>query len=136
MRKALTLVAIVVGLGALFVASIFAASESGEVVTLTTYDAGGAAHASRIWVVDDAGAQWLRAGLRSNSWYQRLVARSDVDVRRGDTTRRYRAVAVDDPTTRDRVHALMRAKYGLADRYISLIRDADGSVAIRLDPTP
>jgi hypothetical protein len=135
-RKVLTLVGIVLGLAALFVATIFLASESGEVVTLTTYDAAGAPHASRIWVVDDAGAQWLRAGLRKNAWYQRLVAHPEVEVRRGAVSGRYRAVAVETDAARDRVHALMAAKYGLADRYISMIRDGKGSVAVRLDPLP
>ena len=135
MRKVLWGLVVVLGVGALFIASIFAASEiGGEVITLTTYDAAGTPHASRIWIVDDAGAQWLRAGLRRNAWYERLVARPDVEVRRGDTTRPYRAVPVEDPATRDRIHVLMRAKYGWADRYISMIREGTGSVAIRLDP--
>ncbi len=134
MRRVLAGLGILLGLGVLFIASIFAVSETGEVVTLTTYDAGDAPHASRIWVVDDGGTQWLRAGLRRNAWYQRLVAHPEVEVRRGTTTRRYRAVPVDDPAARDRVHALMRAKYGFADRYISMTRDPKGSVAIRLDP--
>ena len=134
MRTAAAILAALLAIAAIFVATIYLASESGEVVTLTTYDGAGAPHASRLWVVDDAGRQWLRAGLRTNSWYGRLVARPDVEVRRGNETRAYQAVPVDTPAARDRIHELMAAKYGLADRYIGLVRDGTGSVAVRLDP--
>ena len=51
-------VALVVGTYAL----MFGASESGEVVVLTTTDDTGTAHSTRIWVVDVDGKQWLRSG--------------------------------------------------------------------------
>jgi hypothetical protein len=133
-RKALWLVGVVLVLGVLFLAGVFAVSESGEVVVLTTHDAAGAPHQTRIWIADDAGAQWLRSGVRGNGWFQRLTARPEVEVMRGGVTRRYRAVPVETSEARDRVHALMRAKYGFADRYVSLLRSASGSIAVRLDP--
>ena len=67
----------------------------------------------------------------SERWASRRARRAGV---RGGVARRYRAVPVDDPEVRDRIHALMRAKYGFADRYVSLMRSASGSVAVRLDP--
>jgi hypothetical protein len=134
MRRVLLIAGVIVGVALLVVAGIFAASESGEVIVLTTYDDAGAPHATRIWVVDDGGAQWLRSGIPTNGWYQRLRAHPEVEVRRGDRPARYRAVAVETPAARDRVHALMAAKYGLADRYIGLTRDGSRSIAVRLDP--
>ena len=41
---------------------------------------------------------------------------------------------VFDPVLRDRIHRLMRDKYGSADRWISIIRDGGASVPVRLDP--
>jgi hypothetical protein len=47
---------------------------------------------------------------------------------------RYRALPVRQPQVRDRIHALMREKYGMADRLVSLIRDPAQSVPVRLEP--
>ncbi len=97
-RKLGMAVAVLIVVGVLFFASIFAVSEiAGEVISLTTYDQAGAPHTTRIWIVDDGGAQWLRSGVRGNGWYARLAVRPDVEVVRGGKAARYRAVAVDTP---------------------------------------
>jgi hypothetical protein len=114
---------------------IFGVSElGGEIVTLGTSSSDGGA-STRIWVVDDAGHAWLRAGSPGNGWLTRIDANPDVTIERAGVLTRYTAVPVrDDPGLRDRIHALMRAKYTWADRIVSLMRDGSKSVPIRLDP--
>jgi hypothetical protein len=134
-RRLFIAVALAVGLGALFVGSIFTASElGGEVVTLTSFDAGGARFHTHLWIVDADGSAWLRAGQPGEGWLARIRSDPHVLVARNGVEGRYLAVPVSDPTTRDRIHALMREKYGWADRYISMIRDGSKSVPVRLDP--
>jgi len=114
---------------------IFGASElGGEIATLHTRAADGEA-ATRVWVVDDAGHAWLRAGAPANGWLVRIDANPDVTLERAGVTTRYRAVPVrDDAALRDRIHALMREKYTWADQVVSLARDGTHSVPIRLEP--
>ena len=119
----------------LFVGSIFIASERGEeIVTLTTFEIHGVAVETRLWVVESEGATWLRAGVPTSGWLRRIEQRPEVEVERAGRRSRYRAVPVREPEARDRIHSLMRAKYGFADRWISLIRDSRASVAVRLEP--
>lgn len=135
MKLVLRLLALVVALVVVFFAAIFAASElGGEVVDVETVDASGAKHHTHLWVVDDGGYAWLRAGVPSSSWLVRIDADPDVHVKRGGVDQHMRAVPVRDPAVRDRIHALMREKYPFADRLISVMRDPNGSVPVRLEP--
>jgi hypothetical protein len=134
MKKVTLVVAALLALAVLFVASIFAASEMGsEVVTLTTWEADGSPVETRLWVVDDDGYPWLRAGVPTSSWLLRIEGNPKVQVDRGDAALDLRAVPIRDPERRDRIHALMRAKYGWTDAWISLIRDGSQSLAVRLE---
>jgi hypothetical protein len=108
------------------------AAESGEVVVLTTTDAEGRSHETRLWVVDHEGSAWLRAGADVQAWYRRLLERPEVEVERGGSRRPF--TAVPQPDQQGTVDRLMRAKYGWADRFISLLFGRDDSVPIRLDP--
>lgn len=137
MRRVVQIVAGLAVLAALIVGGLFAASEiGGEVVVLHTRDASGADLSTHLWIVDDGGFAWLRSGLPTSGWFVRLEARPDVSVERAGQTTRYRAVPVRSPEARERIHALMREKYGWADRLISATRDARASIAVRLDPAP
>jgi hypothetical protein len=134
-KRILTIVLALLGLLLVFGMSIMAASESGdEIVVLHTTDADGVSHETRLWVVDDAGHAWLRAGQPGSGWYLRLEAQPQVEVERGSESGRFNAIPVPDAATRDRIHALMRAKYGFADRWVSLLGDRSLSTAVRLDP--
>jgi hypothetical protein len=120
--------------GVLFVCLIFGISEfGGELVTLHTYE-GTTEHKTHLWVVDDVGFQWLRAGVPSSGWLQRINANPEVVVDRKGQSEHYKAVPIHDPVTRDRIHALMRDKYAWADKFVSMLRDANGSVPVRLEP--
>jgi len=115
--------------------AIFLASElGGEVAVLTTRDTAGAPHTTRIWIVDDAGSSWLRAGQPGSKWFRRLEAVPLVEVERGGRSQGFRAVPVRDDATRDRIHGFMAAKYGWADWLIGWTRDGSASVAVRLEP--
>ena len=121
-----------VGFVSVLAAAVWIASESGEVVVLTTRDADLKPHQTRLWVVDHDGHAWLRAGGDVQSWYRRLVERPGVEVERGGTTSSFTAVPA--PASRDLVNALMLDKYGWADQWIGLLFGRDGAVPIRLDP--
>lgn len=134
MKKLLWGTAIAALLLVAFVASIMIASEAGEeIVMVRTYAADGSPRETRLWVVDDGGFAWLRSGTESG-WLERIRQNPSVEMERGGQTRRYRAVPVPGDAARDRIHALMREKYGLADRWISFTIPRDGSVAVRLEP--
>jgi len=131
----LSLALVLLGLALAFGISMLVASESGEeIVVLRTVDAEGASHETRLWVADDAGFAWLRAGQPGSGWYVRLQAHSQVEVERDGAVGRFEAVPVPDPASRDRIHALMRAKYGFADRWVSMLGDRTLSIPVRLDP--
>ena len=135
-KKLAVAAGVLVGLFLLLGLAQFAASESGEVLVLETLDAAGQAHETRIWVVDDAGALWVRGGPDAG-WVGRLVANPDVRAERAGAQADYRAVPDRNDAARDRVNALMREKYGLADRFIALMLgdpDREDSLAIRLAP--
>ena len=113
------------------IVSQMVASETGEVVVLTSQSAEGEQE-TRLWVVDLDGVQYLRASPDSG-WYQRLVAEPEAKLERDGTTLAYRAEA--QLQHRDAVNDLMQAKYGWRDTYIDmLIGGRDDAIAVALLP--
>ncbi len=135
MRRLRKILVVVLAVSLALGVGIMGASElGGEIVTLHTNSPDGEAQ-TRIWVVDEAGHAWLRAGTPGNGWLLRIDADPDVLVERAGQSTRFRAVPVrDDPTIRDRIHELMAQKYTWADWLVSQMRDGSQSVPIRLDP--
>ncbi len=134
-RYLLTAAVVLIVLVAGFFGLVLVASElGGEVITLHTQTASGEEKRTRLWVVDDAGFAWLRAGMSGSGWLARIERNPIVLVERGGRLIRYRAVPVRQPQVRDRIHALMREKYGMADRLVSVLRDPAQSVPVRLEP--
>ncbi len=124
---------VLVALALAFVVAIGAASElGGEVVQLHTRGADGADHTTPLWVVDHEGFAYLRAGDRSASWFERLSREPQVRVDRGGKATAYQAVPAPELTPR--IDELMAEKYGLADRFVGLIRNPANSMAVRLVP--
>ncbi len=116
-------------LGALYVAM----AERVEVVVVHTRDAAGD-HATRVWVVDDAGAAWLRTGADNASWLPRLRVNPAVDLERGGATRAFSAAVVEDTATVARIDELTLAKYGWSEQLLRALSGAvHRQVAIRLD---
>jgi hypothetical protein len=108
------------------------AAESGEVVVLTTHGDVDSTQTTRLWVVDYDGATWLRAGSPQASWYQRLLARPDIEVERNAATASYTAKPEVDK--RDEINRLINDKYGWADTYIGWWFGREDAVPIRLVP--
>jgi hypothetical protein len=107
------------------------ASESAEVVVLTSQGPDGAQE-TRLWVVDLDGTQYLRASPDSG-WYQRLVASPEVTLARGGETAAYRAET--RPARAAEVNDLMQEKYGWRDSYIDLLLGGrDDAIAVALNP--
>jgi len=124
--------AALVGLFVAVMALQMVASESGEVVVLTTTDAAGAPQETRLWVVDYDGSAWLRAGSDQQGWYGRLQRQPQVKVERAGATSEYTAQPV--PAETPQINRLMSEKYGWADRFIGMMFPRDNAVAIRLVP--
>ena len=108
-------------------------TEGMEVAVLTTYQDGVAYH-TRLWVVDDGFALWIRAGSTDRRWYRRLVGQPGIELERDDLTRGYSAEPDRDPRIVARVNHLMREKYGAADAIFSAIHTWSKPRPIRLRP--
>jgi hypothetical protein len=132
MKRLLLGITIVLALAALAVVGHLAFIEIGrEVVTLRTPRPDGSWQETRLWIVDDGGSAWLHSA--GADWAQRFVGDPVVEVERGGTTLRYRAHPVPGP--HPRIHALLREKYGLADRWVRFIGpDNEDVLVVRLDP--
>ncbi len=133
MRIVVRVVFAVIALLAVAAAFVLIASESGEVLVLQTHDAAGATHETRIWVVDDGDHTWVRAGDPHSSWLINIQQTPAVSATRAGKTANF--TAVPDVAARDRINALMRAKYGWADAYIALLFGREDATPIRLDPS-
>jgi hypothetical protein len=133
-RIGLVLVALV-GLVILLFGAMRLSWELGEVAVLRAQDDAGAIHETRLWVVDVDGAAYLRTGNPNNPWLLRVRAHPDVEVTRGDASRPFRAVPVDDPAIRDRVNAATAAKYGFSEALLrATFLVPERATPVRLDP--
>ena len=132
MKRLLVILAVVVGLVVAYVGAHLVLIElDREVVVLRTEEPDGNWLETRLWIIDDGDASWLHGG--DSRWIQNLKARPIVEVERGDATRRYRAETVAG--SHRRLHALLREKYGLADRWVRFVGpDRDSTLAVRLTP--
>lgn len=131
MRRTAIVVAIVVGLCVAYVVAHWALIELGrEVIVLRTENRDGGRLETRLWIVDDGGFSWLHGG--DSEWMRNLRARPIVEIERDGETQRYRAYAVPGP--HPRLHELLRAKYGMADRWVRFVGpDNDSTTPVRLE---
>ncbi len=117
------------GLGGL----TYAASESGEVVVLSTAGADdGQITQTRIWVVDVDGRQWLRSGSPSSVWLERLRLNPVVTMERGGKSAQY--TAAPTPAMQEEVNEAMAAKYGWSDAVVALLFGRGDAVPVELMP--
>ena len=131
MRRAAILLAAALGLFAAYVVAHWALIEVGrEVIVLHTEGPDGAWLATRLWIVDDGDVSWLHGA--NSAWMHNLAARPIVRVERAGETRSYRATVVPGP--HPRIHELLRAKYGIADRWVRITGPDNASTApVRLE---
>ena len=131
MRILLYLLGALLALVVLVFVSQMVASETGEVVVLTSQGPDGPQE-TRLWVVDLNGVQYLRASPDSG-WYQRLVAEPDAMLERQGEARAYRTEARLELAAE--VNDLMQDKYGWRDTYIDLLIGGRGdAVPVALMP--
>ena len=127
---ALAVVAAIAG----FYGTVIAASETGEVVTLTTYDTSGTPHETRLWIVDHEDAEWLRTGHDKKGWYVRIGSNPRVELSRNGETSTRRAVPITTPEVIAAINEKFTEKYGSADWIVALSGDAKARIPVRLDP--
>ena len=131
MKIVLYLIAALLAVAVLIFTSQLVASETGEVVVLTSEGPDGPQE-TRLWVVDLNGVQYLRASPESG-WYQRLVAEPEAMLERAGEQRAYRAEARLELEAE--VNGLMHEKYGWRDAYINLLLGGrDDAVPVALIP--
>lgn len=121
----------VVALG-LFLAVTLVALEGREVVVVRTFDAAGSARETRTWVADADGAAWIEAANPERPFLRELRAKPEVELRREGVWRKCRADVRPNPEGHARIRALLRARYGWADRWVALLADTHASSGVRL----
>jgi len=126
----ITLALLVAALGGLYIAM----AERVEVVVLHSHGVDGD-HATRLWVLDDAGRAWLRTGAKNATWLPRIRSNPAIELERGGQTLGFSAVVIGDPSTVARINELSLEKYGWSEQLLRAMgTDPAGQVAIRLDP--
>jgi len=122
---------VVLAVVALVLAHLAVIEVGREVVTLRTQRPDGTWQQTRLWIVDEGATPWLHSG--GADWLARFEGDPVVELERGGEIRRYRAHAVPGP--HPALDMLLRAKYGLADRWVRTIApDGEETVVVRLDP--
>ena len=130
MRVAIYAIGMLVGafvVGALLI-------DEGEVVTLTSRDAGGRSYETQLWIVQVEGASYLRANSPHSDWLARARLAPAVELERGDAVGHWRLVPESDPELRRRVNRAMAEKYRLSDRLLVQLFDSAEMVPLRLEP--
>lgn len=130
MRRLAVALMVVVGTLVLLVALHLALIEIGrEVVVLRTPDGEGNWQETRLWVVDYDGALWVHS--EGPAWHQRFAGDPVVELRRHGRVQRYRATP--DADAHPAIDALLREKYGIADRWVRFIAPCnDATLPVRL----
>ena len=110
-----------------------ASSERVEVVELHTVDAAGNEVTTRLWIVDDAGFQYLRSSDISSGWGARVLAGAGFELDRNGSRASYRATLREDK--RERINELMQAKYTWGDNMIGvLVGSREAAMPLELHP--
>lgn len=117
-----------------FYATIYAASESGEVVTLSTIDSEGINITTRLWVVEHDNREWVRTGHPEKGWFLRIRFNPNIEFERAGSWSSRVAVPVYDHDTIRAVNDKFSSKYGSADWIVALSGDAAKRVPVRLEP--
>lgn len=122
----------VLGIAVCFVAVTLLALEGREVVVVHTFDAHGQPRETRTWIADEDGYAWIEAANPERPFLLQLQTNPAVELRRGGMLQRCRAVPAPNPEGHQRIRRLLAAKYGWADRWVGLLTDTSGSLAVRL----
>jgi hypothetical protein len=114
----------------------YGAGEQTEVAVLRTRDASGAAHETKLWVVDLDGAAWVRVARPERQWFQRLRAEPEIEIiRHGGAPQRVRATPEPTAETKATLDRAFREKYGLVDWWYGVLLRSN-PIPVRLDAAP
>jgi len=122
----------VLGIALAFGAVTLRALEGGEVVIVRTRGKSGAPRETRTWIADDPEGAWIEAASPARPFFLDVLADPEVEVWRGGRWRRCRALVAGNPEGHDRIRRLLAARYGWKDRWIGMLADTRGSMALRL----
>lgn len=133
MRYVLWAIGVPVGLVLALLVVQTLASERVEVVDLYTTDETGEIQATRLWVMDDEGFQYLRVGADGSGWFDRILENGQIEVQRNGNTRAY--TVVQRPDKSQRINDLMQEKYTWGDSFFAvMLGSRDGSIPLELHP--
>ncbi len=135
MKRAAQALLIAVGAVVVYAVAHLALIEIGrEIVVLHRWEADGSTWPARLWIVDEGEVAWLHHGYAESEWIRRLESDPVVRLERDGSEQRLRARP--DPGAHDRVHVLLREKYGVADRWVRFISggiEACPAMPVRLE---
>ncbi len=130
-RIAVTTVALAL---VVFVGTTWWALESFGVATVETLTEDGSLRSTHVWYVEPDGELWLEAGSPENGWFRDALENPALSFRAEQRSGRYRAQPLDGDDAHHRIRSLIRAKYGLRERWVGLLVDTSRSVAVQLVP--
>ncbi len=133
MTRTRVLLGTILGIAVLFTAITLLALEGHEVVVLRTFDAQGHPRETRTWIADEDGSAWIEAANPERPFLLQLQAKPDAELRRAGTLHHCTAQSTRNPEGHQRIRRLLAAKYGWADRWVGLLTDTSGSLAVRLE---
>jgi len=110
--------------------------EAGGVAAIETRRPDGRPRTTHVWYVVYEGELWVEAGAPENAWFADVQRHPVVRFTFEGRTARYLARPSRDDATHPRLRKLLRAKYGLRDRWVGLFVDGSRSLAVRLYPAP
>ena len=133
MKYVLWAIGVPASLALVFLAVQTLASERVEVIDLYTTDELGEMQATRLWVMDDEGYQYLRVGADGSGWFDRVLQNGEIKVGRNGTTASYTVVQRADKS--ERINDMMQKKYTWGDTFFAtMLGSRDGSIPLELHP--
>lgn len=92
-----------------------------DTISVLTVGDDGAEQDTTIWIVVVDGTAYIRTS-ESSPWGNAVEGAETIGVRVGEERRAVHATAISDASTRERVTAGFREKYGFSDALIGLFR--------------
>ncbi|MBL4580467.1 MAG: hypothetical protein JKY29_01500 [Gammaproteobacteria bacterium] len=133
MKYLLWAIGVPVGIALVFLLVQTLASERVEVIDLYTTDEAGEMQATRLWIMDDEGYQYLRVGADGSGWFDRIQHNGEIEVGRNGVTARY--TVVQRPDKSKRINDMMQEKYTWGDTFFATVLGSrDGSIPLELHP--
>jgi len=114
------------------VAITLTALEGGEVVVLRTRGSDGTPRETRTWIADEDEGVWIEVADPERPFLRDVLAHPDLELQRTGVWRRCRGALAQNPEGHERIRRLLAVKYGWKDRWIGMLVDTSGSLALRL----